>query len=279
MASSSSKPPSPEPSTAIISMTTSEPEANVEPAAAPNAPPPSKEAEIFSEEQIQKFLADAWHSLMIRDNSNIESQEVDDDNADFTSPHPPPQSGSNKGKGVASSADKDDEEAELATPRRRGRPVSNLDWLPDGWIRFTRPRENGQTDTIGTNRTMRSSYDVLCFMEFGKVIKKDKEQTKQILEAKYELKFPKEKRRRSAPPSLEAATPVASGDPAGAEQPPSGDEICVALPAFPLLPEQSEGAPAAVHGSPANGAADDAVKKEAEEDDQEPSSHAVDMEE
>ncbi|KAI0531490.1 hypothetical protein KFK09_001046 [Dendrobium nobile] len=136
--------------------------------------------------KVERFLAACWFNLLMKDDQLKQKETVGGRI-----------SGLKKIKrNIDRSDDKQLERTEQA--QKRGRPISNLDWLPHGWERITKRRSSGQNDTIESSRTMRSSYDVTSYLEFGKVIKKNKERVKPILEAKYGLKFPKERRREIA---------------------------------------------------------------------------------
>ncbi|KAH0470704.1 hypothetical protein IEQ34_000427 [Dendrobium chrysotoxum] len=130
--------------------------------------------------KVERFLATSWFNLLTRDDQLKQLKETVVGRV----------SGSKKRKRISdNSDDKQLESSEQA--QRRGRPISNLAWLPYGWERITKRRTSGQKDTfyreIETSRTMRSSYDVTSYLEFGKVIKKNKERVKPMLEAKYGL--------------------------------------------------------------------------------------------
>ncbi|KAG0462291.1 hypothetical protein HPP92_020767 [Vanilla planifolia] len=84
----------------------------------PSAPESSTACTVVSfNSRVEKFLADSWNNLI---NMREKPKDLGSNNV-----------------------------AELQ-PKRRGRPVSDLAWLPPGWERFTKIRSSGQTDTVNS---------------------------------------------------------------------------------------------------------------------------------
>ncbi|KAG0450414.1 hypothetical protein HPP92_026925 [Vanilla planifolia] len=59
---------------------------------------------------------------------------------------------------------------------------------------------------------MRSAYDVISYVEFGKIIRKGKQRVKPILQAKYGVKFPRERRRTRGNENALAPPPPPTGN-------------------------------------------------------------------